>query len=49
MNDAFTDTREKIGDVNTTLENSIAGRKVTKSFCTEDLELEKFDKYSKLH
>ena len=48
MNDAFTDTREKIGDVNSTLENSIAGMKVTKSFCTEELELEKFDESNKL-
>ena len=48
MNKAFTETREKIGDVNATLENSIAGMNVTKSFCTEELELEKFDKSNKL-
>ena len=44
MNKAFKETRVKIGDVNATLENSIAGMKVTKSFCTEEEELEKFNK-----
>ncbi|MGL5314647.1 MAG: ABC transporter ATP-binding protein [Peptostreptococcaceae bacterium] len=43
MNKAFKKTRVKIGDVNATLENSIAGMKVTKSFCTEKEELEKFN------
>lgn len=42
MNNAFMETRVKTGDVNATLENSIAGMKVTKSFCTENEELEKF-------
>lgn len=43
MNKAFKETRVKTGDVNATLENSIAGMKVTKSFCTEKEELEKFN------
>ena len=43
MNNAFKETRVKTGDVNATLENSIAGMKVTKSFCTEREELEKFN------
>ena len=43
MNSAFKDTRVKIGEVNATLENSIAGMRVTKSFCTEKEELEKFN------
>ncbi|MCH1958455.1 ABC transporter ATP-binding protein [Romboutsia hominis] len=44
MNKAFKETRVKTGDVNATLENSIAGMKVTKSFCTQEEELEKFNK-----
>ena len=43
MNNAFKDTRVKIGEVNATLENSIAGMRVTKSFCTENKELKKFN------
>ncbi|EQF83354.1 ABC transporter transmembrane region family protein [Clostridioides difficile 342] len=42
MNIAFMKSRVTIGDVNATLENSIAGMKVTKSFCTEKEELNKF-------
>ncbi|WP_373600610.1 ABC transporter ATP-binding protein [Paraclostridium bifermentans] len=44
MSKAFKETRVKTGDVNATLENSIAGMRVTKSFCTEKEELEKFNK-----
>lgn len=44
MQNAFMETRVKTGDVNATLENSIAGMRVTKSFCTEREELEKFKK-----
>ena len=44
MSRAFKETRVKTGDVNATLENSIAGMRVTKSFCTEKEELEKFNK-----
>lgn len=43
MSKAFMETRVKTGDVNATLENSIAGMRVTKSFCTEKEELEKFN------
>ena len=48
MGNAFMKARVKVGEVNATLENSIAGMKVTKSFCTEDEELEKFDKINNL-
>ena len=44
MNKAFMETRVKTGDVNATLENSIAGMKVTKSFGIEKEELNKFRK-----
>ncbi|CEO28580.1 ABC transporter ATP-binding protein [Paraclostridium sordellii] len=44
MNRAFKETRVKTGEVNATLENSIAGMRVTKSFCTEEEELNKFNK-----
>ncbi|HBF5711340.1 TPA: ABC transporter ATP-binding protein [Clostridioides difficile] len=48
MNIAFMKSRVTIGDVNATLENSIAGMKVTKSFCTEKEELNKFVRSNKL-
>ena len=48
MGNAFMKSRVKVGEVNATLENSIAGLKVTKSFCTEDEELEKFDKINNI-
>lgn len=44
MNKAFMKTRVETGSVNATLENSIAGMKITKSFCTEKEEFEKFSK-----
>ncbi|MEG2789084.1 MAG: ABC transporter ATP-binding protein, partial [Romboutsia sp.] len=44
MNKAFKETRVKTGEINATLENSIAGMRVTKSFCTEKEEFEKFNK-----
>ncbi|MEG1408975.1 MAG: ABC transporter ATP-binding protein [Terrisporobacter sp.] len=43
MQRAFMKTRVTTGDVNATLENSIAGMKVTKSFCNEKQELDKFN------
>ncbi len=43
MSKAFMETRVKTGEVNATLENSIAGMKVTKSFCNENEELKKFN------
>lgn len=48
MGNAFMKSRVKVGEVNATLENSIAGMKVTKSFCTEEEELEKFDKINNI-
>ncbi|GKX68596.1 ABC transporter ATP-binding protein [Inconstantimicrobium mannanitabidum] len=42
MNDAFLETRVKTGEVNATLENSLAGVKVTKSFANEEFEMQKF-------
>ncbi|MGL5244272.1 MAG: ABC transporter ATP-binding protein [Sarcina sp.] len=44
MKKAFMATREKTGEVNATLENSIAGIKVTKSFGNKEYELNKFEK-----
>lgn len=44
MQKAFMETRITTGEVNATLENSIAGIKVTKSFCNEKEELNKFNK-----
>ncbi|MDU6983014.1 MAG: ABC transporter ATP-binding protein [Terrisporobacter othiniensis] len=43
MQKAFMETRVTTGEVNATLENSIAGMKVTKSFCNEKEELNKFN------
>ncbi len=43
MQKAFMETRVTTGEVNATLENSIAGMKVTKSFCNENEELKKFN------
>lgn len=43
MQNAFMETRVTTGEVNATLENSIAGMKVTKSFCNEEEELNKFN------
>ncbi|MGL5328071.1 MAG: ABC transporter ATP-binding protein [Peptostreptococcaceae bacterium] len=48
MSKAFKETRVKTGDVNATLENSIAGMKVTKSFCTQEEELEKFNESNEI-
>lgn len=42
MNNAFLETRVKTGEVNATLENSLAGVKVTKSFANEEFEMQKF-------
>lgn len=48
MSKAFMETRVKTGNVNATLENSIAGMRVTKSFCTEKEELEKFNESNEI-
>ncbi|MDZ5255051.1 ABC transporter ATP-binding protein [Clostridium sp. LIBA-8841] len=44
MREAFKDTRVKTGEVNATIENSISGVKVTKSFGNKTYEMDKFDK-----
>lgn len=41
---AFKETRVKTGEVNATIENSISGVRVTKSFGNKAYEMEKFDK-----
>ena len=42
MLNAFAQTREKTGEVNATIENSISGVRVTKSFSNHNYEIEKF-------
>ena len=42
MMNAFAKTREKTGEVNATIENSISGVRVTKSFSNHNYEIEKF-------
>ena len=44
LNRAFMESRVKTGEVNAVVENSVAGVRVTKSFCTDELEMEKFKK-----
>ena len=44
MSDAFLETREKIGTINSTLQNSISGIRVSKAFVNKGEELEKFKK-----
>ena len=44
MKKAFKETRVKTGEVNATIENSISGVRVTKSFGNKTYEMEKFDK-----
>ena len=44
MKKAFKETRVKTGEVNATIENSISGVRVTKSFGNKVYEMEKFDK-----
>ncbi|MGL4739554.1 MAG: ABC transporter ATP-binding protein [Sarcina sp.] len=41
--EAFKKTREKTGEINATVENSISGVRVTKSFSNRSYEIEKFD------
>lgn len=48
MSNAFRETRIKTGDVNSVIENSISGIRVTKSFVNEENELKKFDSSNKL-
>jgi ATP-binding cassette subfamily B protein len=44
MEDAFMETRETIGEVNATIENSILGIRVSKAFSNKEIEIEKFNK-----
>ncbi len=43
MRKAFRDTREAMAEINTSLENSISGIRVTKAFTNADKEQEKFE------
>lgn len=43
MSKAFYDVRKKVAVVNTKLENSISGIRVSKSFTNEEFEMDKFD------
>jgi len=40
MQDSFMETRETIGEVNATIENSISGIRVSKAFSNKDVEIE---------
>ena len=42
MKRAFKKNRERIGDINTQIEDSLAGVRVVKSFANEEVEVEKF-------
>lgn len=44
MNNAFRKSREEIGGINATLENSIAGIRVSKAFANGEYEQEKFER-----
>ena len=43
MSQAFRDVRKEIANVNSSLENSISGIRVSKSFTNEEYEMDKFD------
>jgi ATP-binding cassette subfamily B protein len=43
MSDTFLETRETIGEVNATIENSISGIRVSKAFSNKQNEIEKFE------
>jgi len=47
LGEVFGEVRKKVADVNSRLENSISGIRVSKSFTNEKYEIEKFDKYNK--
>lgn len=46
LGEVFGEVRKKVADVNSRLENSISGIRVSKSFTNEKYEIEKFDKYN---
>ncbi len=47
MSDSFMETRETIGEVNATIENSISGIRVSKAFSNKENEIEKFENNNK--
>ena len=47
MTKAFRKSKEEIGNINATLENSIAGIRVTKAYVNADYEQERFEKNNK--
>ncbi len=47
MSDSFMETRETIGEVNATIENSISGIRVSKAFSNKENEIEKFESNNK--
>lgn len=44
MQETFMDNRRKIGDVNSSLQDTLAGIRVVQSFANEDVERRKFGK-----
>lgn len=44
MQATFMDNRRKIGDVNSSLQDTLAGIRVVQSFANEEIEREKFRK-----
>lgn len=44
MSDAFMETRVTIGEVNSNIENSISGIRVSKAFSNKEVEIEKFER-----
>ncbi|MEM7113531.1 MAG: ABC transporter ATP-binding protein [Chloroflexota bacterium] len=44
MKDALRESKERIGDINAQVEDTLAGIRVVKSFTNEELEQEKFDR-----
>lgn len=49
MNKAFTETRKSVAVINSSLESSITGIRVTKAFTNDDKELEKFEDGNKYY
>jgi len=47
MKRAFKENRKRIGDINSQIEDSLAGIRVVKSFANEEVELEKFQEGNK--
>ena len=47
MDKAFTRSRVEIAEVNATIENSIAGIRISRSYVSSDIEMQKFDENNK--